>query len=106
MLSSGPLSPSLFGTASASGVTDPAGSGQEGAEAASFLGMVDSALRSVSGDQNAAAAAESRYVTGAPGATLGQALVASDRAEIGWNAAVAVRNEIVSAYQSIMSMQF
>ncbi|GAB0116667.1 hypothetical protein Acid7E03_07390 [Acidisoma sp. 7E03] len=74
--------------------------------ASDFLGMVDAALRTVSADQNEAAGAQSRFVTGAPGATLAQALVASDRAEVGWNATVAVRNEIVSAYQSIMSMQF
>jgi len=67
---------------------------------------VDSALRGVSDTQNAAAAAESGYAVGAAGATLGNALVTSDRAEIAWNATVAVRNELVSAYQSVMSMQF
>jgi flagellar hook-basal body complex protein FliE len=40
------------------------------------------------------------------GATLPKALVASDQAEVAWNATVAVRNEVVSAYQSIMNMQF
>jgi len=68
--------------------------------------MIDSALRGVSASQNAAGAAEAGYASGAPGATLGKALVASDRAEVSWNATVAVRNEAVSAYQSIMSMQF
>jgi flagellar hook-basal body complex protein FliE len=68
--------------------------------------MIDSALRNVSSTQSAAAAAESGFTVGAPGATLGQALVASDRAEVAWNATVAVRNEVVAAYQSVMSMQF
>jgi flagellar hook-basal body complex protein FliE len=71
-----------------------------------FLSLVDSALRGVSDTQNAAAAAESGYTVGASGTTLGNALVASDRAEVAWNATVAVRNEVVSAYQSVMSMQF
>lgn len=105
MLSSGiPAISSLLGTAGASG--DPSTAAPTAADTSSFLSLVDSALRGVSADQNDAAAAQSRFVTGAPGATLGQALVASDRAEVGWNATVAVRNEIVSAYQSIMSMQF
>jgi len=90
---------SLFGGSGGSSGGSPTGSND-------FLGLVDSALRGVSDTQNAAAAAESGYAVGAAGATLGNALVTSDRAEIAWNATVAVRNELVSAYQSVMSMQF
>ncbi len=90
---------SLFGGADGSSAASSAASGN-------FLSVVDAALRSVSDTQNAAAAAESGYTVGASGATLGNALVASDRAEVAWNATVAVRNEVVSAYQSVMSMQF
>ena len=43
---------------------------------------------------------------GVPGATLSKALVSSDRAQVAWSATVAVRNEVVSAYQTIMNMQF
>jgi flagellar hook-basal body complex protein FliE len=68
--------------------------------------MVNSALQNVSADQAAAASAQAGFAAGAPGASLPRALVASDRAEVAWNATVAVRNEIVSAYQSIMNMQF
>jgi flagellar hook-basal body complex protein FliE len=71
-----------------------------------FLDLVNNALHGVSDTQGAAATAEAGYAAGAPGATLGKALVASDRAEVSWNATVAVRNEVVSAYQSIMNMQF
>jgi flagellar hook-basal body complex protein FliE len=107
MLSSGlpPIS-SLFSAAPTSDGAQSTGTGQDAPGASQFLGLVDSALRGVSVAQDGAAAAESGFVTGAPGATLGQALVASDRAQIGWNATVAVRNEVVAAYQSIMSMQF
>jgi flagellar hook-basal body complex protein FliE len=90
---------SLFGGSSSTAAGPAAGSGN-------FLSLVDSALRSVSDTQNAAAAAESSYPVGKSSATLGNALVASDRAEVAWNATVAVRNEVVSAYQSVMSMQF
>jgi len=68
--------------------------------------MVDSALRGVSSAQQNAAMAEQNFATGVPGASLGQAVVSSDRAEIAWNAVVAVRNEAVSAYSSVMNMQF
>ncbi|MBB5373742.1 flagellar hook-basal body complex protein FliE [Acidocella aromatica] len=71
-----------------------------------FLDLVNTALQGVSATQSSATAAEAGYAAGAPGATLGKALVASDRAEVAWNATVAVRNEVVSAYQSIMNMQF
>jgi flagellar hook-basal body complex protein FliE len=80
--------------------TSGAGSGQ------SFLGLVNEALQNVSAVQSAATTAEAGYAASVPGATLGKALVASDRAEVAWNATVAVRNEVVSAYQSIMNMQF
>ena len=53
-----------------------------------------------------AATAEAGFTAGVPGATLGKAVVANDRAQVAWNATVAVRNEVVSAYQSIMNMQF
>jgi flagellar hook-basal body complex protein FliE len=71
-----------------------------------FLGTLNQALQSVSNTQNQATTAEAGFSAGVPGATLAKALVASDRAEVAWNATVGVRNELVSAYQSIMNMQF
>jgi flagellar hook-basal body complex protein FliE len=86
--------------------TPAAPSTPNAASATSFVDMVDSALRGVSATQSDAATAEAGFSVGAPGATLGKAVVASDRAEVAWNATVAVRNEVVSAYSSIMNMQF
>lgn len=71
-----------------------------------FMSLVNEALQTVSAQQQAATTEEAGYAAGVPGATLSKALVASDRATVAWNATVAVRNEIVSAYQSIMNMQF
>ncbi len=76
------------------------------APSGNFLDLINTALQNVSATQGAAATAQAGFITGAPGATLGQALVANDRAQVAWNATVAVRNEVVSAYQSIMNMQF
>ena len=76
------------------------------APGANFLDMITGDLHGVSTAQSAAAKAQAGYAVGAAGATLPKALVASDQAEVAWNATVAVRNEVVSAYQSIMNMQF
>ena|ERR1700722_6752308 len=96
-----PITPAL-GTLAMSGVQPT----QNGGSAGNFLDMVNSALRGVSDAQGQAASSEAAFAVGAPGATLGKALVASDRAEVAWNATVAVRNEVVSAYSTIMNMQF
>lgn len=72
----------------------------------SFDALVDTALKDVSSAQDNASVAEASYSAGVPGATLGKALVASDQAEVAWNATVAVRNELVSAYQTLSNMQF
>ena len=96
-----PITPAL-GTLATGGVQPAQDSGSSGG----FLDMVNSALRGVSNAQSQASSAEAAFAVGAPGATLGQAVVASDRAEVAWNATVAVRNEVVSAYSSILNMQF
>lgn len=72
---------------------------------AAFIGTLRHAFSMVSQSQTDAAAAEHAVVANAPGASMATALVLSDKAEINWNAMVAVRNEVVSAYQSIMNMQ-
>lgn len=104
MLVSGQTALSSLLSLGSAGAAQPAASA--GNTGTSFLSMVDSALQSVSTDQNTASQAESAFSVGAPGATLGKALVASDRAQIAWNATVSVRNELVSAYQSVMNMNF
>jgi flagellar hook-basal body complex protein FliE len=72
---------------------------------ASFIDTLSGALQGVSDAQGAASSAETAVATGAPGASMASALVLSDKAEIGFNAVVAVRNEVVSAYQTLMNMQ-
>jgi flagellar hook-basal body complex protein FliE len=91
----------------AAGATDPnhSTSASPGA-GTNFIDLANAALKDVSTAQNNATVAEASYSAGVPGATLGRALVASDQAEVAWNATVAVRDELVSAYQSITNMQF
>lgn len=71
-----------------------------------FATSLNQALQEVSTAQAQATTAEAGFAAGVPGATLAKALVANDRAAVAWNATVAVRNELVSAYQSVMNMQF
>ena len=71
-----------------------------------FLDLINTALQNVSATQGAATVAQAGFAAGVPGATLSKALVANDRAQVAWNATVAVRNELVSAYQAVMNMQF
>jgi flagellar hook-basal body complex protein FliE len=87
-------------------ISSPAPTSEASTGAVSFLDMANTALKDVSSAQSAASTSEAAFSAGVPGATLGKALVASDQAEVDWNATVAVRNEAVSAYQSIMNMQF
>lgn len=75
-------------------------------QAGAFLDVVNEALKNVSGMQQAASQSEAAVAAGVPGVSMGQALVNSDRAEVAWSATVAVRDEVVSAYQTIMNMQF
>ncbi len=71
-----------------------------------FLDTLNRELKNVSAAQEHASVAEAGFAAGVPGDTLAKALVASDRASVAWNATVAVRNELVGAYQSVMNMQF
>jgi flagellar hook-basal body complex protein FliE len=70
-----------------------------------FGATLQQALTDVSQSQAAASSAENAVASGESGASTSTALVLSDRAEIGWNALVAVRNEVVSAYQTMTNMQ-
>ncbi len=96
--------PSSFPVTPPDGPSTGMGGGSVAAVNSGFFEMIDNTLKSVSASQQASTSAESSYVAGVPGASLSNALIASDRAEVAWNATVAVRNEVVSAYQSIMNM--
>ncbi len=87
-----------------SGAESGAGASPSG-DARGFGATLRQALADVSQSQATATAAENAVAAGEPGASMSTALVLSDRAEIGWNAVVAVRNEVVSAYQTMMNMQ-
>lgn len=100
------LTQPVAAVSSASLVFSPASlSGTHAATGASFAATLDKALGEVSQAQATAHATAKAEVLGVPGASLETALVASMRAHVEWTAAVAVRNGVVNAANTIMNMQ-
>jgi flagellar hook-basal body complex protein FliE len=76
-----------------------------GAQAPSFAGAFDQALRSVSTQQNSANQLAEAFQANPAGQSLEQTMVAMQKAQIGFQSALHVRNRLVSAYSDIMNMQ-
>jgi flagellar hook-basal body complex protein FliE len=72
---------------------------------ASFSSALDQALRSVSGAQGNAAALAEAFQSDPGSVSLEQTMVAMQKAQIGFQSALHVRNRLVSAYSDIMNMQ-
>jgi flagellar hook-basal body complex protein FliE len=71
----------------------------------SFASTLESALDAVSRAQGEATALQRQYQAGVAGVSLEQTMVGMQKAQIGFQAALAVRNRLVSAYSDIMNMQ-
>jgi len=69
-----------------------------------FTSALSEALKSVSQSQNQASELQRKFQTGAEGVSLEETMVAMQKAQIGFQAALAVRNRMVSAYTAIMNM--
>lgn len=92
-----------------------AGLGQDGrplgaratgaAEGGSFQQAMTQALRGVSDSQNEAARLQREVQLDNPTVSLEETMVAMQKASIGFQAALQVRNKLVSAYSEIMNMQ-
>jgi flagellar hook-basal body complex protein FliE len=75
------------------------------AGAASFQETMAQALQSVSRAQNEAATLQRELQLDNPGVSLEQTMVAMQKAQLGFQAALQVRNRLVQAYTDIMNMQ-
>ena len=73
----------------------------EGAASGSFGSLLMDALRSVS----SADKQQRAFEVGDAGATLESTMLAMQKAQIGFQSAVTVRNRLVQAYSDIMGMQ-
>jgi len=74
------------------------------APAAGFSSALSDALKSVSQSQNQASDLQRKFQTGSDNVSLEETMVAMQKAQIGFQAALAVRNRMVSAYTDIMNM--
>lgn len=90
----------------------PAGAGQpgkknavEGAEGGGFGAALDQALQSVSRSQSDAQALQRAFQSGDPEVGLERTMVAMQKSQVAFQAALTVRNRLVSAYTDIMNMQ-
>jgi flagellar hook-basal body complex protein FliE len=73
--------------------------------AASFQNALGQALSAVSKSQNDATAMQQAVTLDNPTVSLEQTMVAMQKAQIGFQATLQVRNRLVQAYTEIMSMQ-
>jgi flagellar hook-basal body complex protein FliE len=76
-----------------------------GAEAGGFSGALKNALGSVSAAQNEATRLQREVQFENPKVSLEETMVAIQKAQIGFQATLHVRNRMVQAYTDIMNMQ-
>lgn len=74
-------------------------------EGGGFQAALTQALGSVSNAQNQATALQREVQLGNPDVSLEETMVAMQKAQIGFQATLTVRNRLVSAYSEIMNMQ-
>ena len=93
-------------TTSGVGAAGASSAGRSGpASAAPFSDLITDAVGDVSRLENEANAAVSGLMTGT-GVDVHQAMIATEKADMAFELALAVRNKAVQAYQSVMGMQF
>ncbi|WP_374992439.1 flagellar hook-basal body complex protein FliE [Paraburkholderia sp. SARCC-3016] len=76
-----------------------------GAHAGSFGAALKASLDKVSNDQVAAEGEAKAFEVGAPNVSLNDVMIDGQKAGIGFQFALQVRNKLVTAYNDIMQMQ-
>ncbi|OYU98650.1 MAG: flagellar hook-basal body complex protein FliE [Burkholderiales bacterium PBB5] len=74
-------------------------------EAGNFQTAMADALKAVSTSQNEATALQQELQLDNPSVSLEQTMIAMNKSQIGFQAAITVRNRLVQAYSDIMNMQ-
>jgi flagellar hook-basal body complex protein FliE len=69
-----------------------------------FVASLDSALASVSKSQNAATELQKQFQLENPTVSLEETMIAMNKSQLSFSAAVQVRNRLVQAYEQIMQM--
>ena len=73
-------------------------------DAAGFRGAMADALKSVSASQNEAQRMQREFSLDNPTVSLEETMIAMQKAQIGFQATLQVRNRLVQAYSDIMNM--
>jgi flagellar hook-basal body complex protein FliE len=77
----------------------------QGAEPANFTTAMAQALRAVSDAQLETSRLQREFQLGNPTVSLEQTMISMNKSQIGFTAALTVRNRLVQAYTDIMNMQ-
>ena len=96
------IAPVATAIAQGAGSSTPSAPGQAGS--AGFSDALRNALQSVSDLQQQSSSLQARFQLGAGEVSLEQTMVAMQRSQVAFQAAVTVRNRLVSAYTDIMNM--
>mgnify|MGYP000857315931 CR=1 FL=1 len=86
------------------GNMQPIGVPNPDATKASFASELGAAIKSISATQQAANVQAQQFIMGKPGISLNDVMIDMQKASIGFQSAIQVRNKLVQAYQTIASM--
>lgn len=75
-----------------------------GAGGGDFIASLDAALQSVSRNQHASAELQRQFQMENPAVSLEETMLAMNKSQLGFQAAVQVRNRLVQAYEQVMQM--
>jgi flagellar hook-basal body complex protein FliE len=87
------------------GMSGASGTGSAATGGTPFAGLFSAALGQVTTLESQAHTAVEGLITGS-GVDVHQAMIASEKASMAFELALAVRNKAVQAYQSVMGLQF
>jgi flagellar hook-basal body complex protein FliE len=82
----------------------PAAPAKPQANGFDFVASLDSALKSVSRNQQSATELQRQFQLENPNVSLEETMIAMNKSQISFSAAVQVRNRLVQAYEQIMNM--
>lgn len=97
--------PSSTAPLTGAGLARRAAAPQDAGTGVGFSGALKGALQSVSAAQNHATGLQQEVQMENPSVSLEQTMVAIQKAQIGFQATLHVRNRMVQAYTDIMNMQ-
>lgn len=86
------------------GSMQPLNAPAAGVTKVSFASELDAAIKSISATQQAANTQAEQFILGKPGISLNDVMIDMQKASIGFQSAIQVRNKLVQAYQTIASM--